>query len=149
MSRFTKCQPAARRPNALPPTTVFKIMLVLTVVLGFGVAHIHLRVRLSRLRRDISTLQSDQGRLLSEINGVRTENEALKTPNIRWQRKYRRSAHMYAVRDCSASLSSWAVPRRSWRFRRGWRSSPAWPLPWLCWDSTCWGTVCGTCWTPS
>jgi cell division protein FtsB len=80
MSRFTRCPSPARRPNALPPTTVLKILLALSMVLAFGLAHIHLRVRLGQLRREVSTLQGDQGRLLSEINAVRTQNEALKTP---------------------------------------------------------------------
>jgi hypothetical protein len=80
MSPFTRCQSKRRRANPLPPAVIAKWVLIMAVVVGLGWAHVYLRVHLTSMRREIGMLQGDQGRLLSEINAVRTDNEALKTP---------------------------------------------------------------------
>src|SRR3990170_2787103 len=80
MSRFTQCKEAVRRTKVAPPAVLVKIVLALSVMLAFGLAHIHLRVRLSQTRRQIGVLQAEQGRLLSDVKAVRGENEALKNP---------------------------------------------------------------------
>jgi hypothetical protein len=81
MSPFSRCKTRGGvRPNPLPPSSILKVVLVLAVLVAMGLAHIHLRMKLSQTRREIASLQGDQGRLLSEINAVRTSNEAIKTP---------------------------------------------------------------------
>lgn len=81
MSRITRCRRSAPSSSApLSPATMLKIVLAMGLVMAAGIVHVHLRVRLGELRREIVTLQSDQDRLLSEINEVRAANESLKTP---------------------------------------------------------------------
>jgi hypothetical protein len=59
---------------------ILRIVTILTVVMGFSLAHLHLRFSLNRVRAEEIRLQTLQGTLVSDLNALRGETESLKRP---------------------------------------------------------------------
>jgi len=77
---FTRCAPAGRAPKPLPVRNLVAVTLLFGALLCFGLGHLTLRFSLSDLRIETIRLQGVQDNLLSEINALRGQNEALKRP---------------------------------------------------------------------
>ena len=80
MSGFTRCKTNSRFPNPLTFGRSIKILLTGLIVMGFFLGHLHLRFTLNRMNSETMRLQDLQGKLQSELNALRNETAALKTP---------------------------------------------------------------------
>lgn len=80
MSMFTRCTTTGHAAKPLPMKNMIGVTVFFGALLCFGLGHLYLRFSLSDLRAETIRLQAVQGNLLSEINALRGQNEALKRP---------------------------------------------------------------------
>jgi cell division protein FtsL len=80
MSSFTRCRTNTRFPNPLTMGRSVKILLIGLIVMGFFLAHLHLRFTMNRMNSETMRLQKLQGTLQSELNELRNETARLKNP---------------------------------------------------------------------
>jgi hypothetical protein len=80
MSRMSRCKDSDRVPRALPLTALIKVVMVFSVLLIFGLAHLHLQFSLNALASETNQLQSLQSTLQSEVRALRGKTQALKRP---------------------------------------------------------------------
>jgi len=81
MSRLSPCpNPQATQVFLAPGLVVRTTSLIISLFL-FGMAHIHLQFQITRMNNEMVPLQDQQQLLLSSINELRHENEALQNPS--------------------------------------------------------------------
>jgi hypothetical protein len=81
MSKLTRCKNPRTSRNFLAPGTTLRITLFIITLFVFGLAHIHLQFRITRMNNEMVPLQDQQQLLLSSINELRHGNEVLKNPS--------------------------------------------------------------------
>ena len=64
----------------MPFGLALRIVMVLAVVAGFWIGHLHLRFNLDTMQAETLRLQNVESMLHSDINAMRSANETLKQP---------------------------------------------------------------------
>ncbi len=82
---MSKLSPVRQNPQAkqafLAPGLVVRTTSLIISMFLFGMAHIHLQFQITRMNNEMVPLQDQQQLLLSSINELRHENEALQNPS--------------------------------------------------------------------
>lgn len=77
---LSRCPEYDVAPCMLSPRFFAAVFMVLAIALGFGLAHLHLRFRIDQIQAETVRLQTIHSTLHSDINALKSRNEAIKHP---------------------------------------------------------------------